>query len=62
MESEVLQIPLWQQALAWFDANKKPALWGAGAVVVVGLIVALVLYRRDEADITASEALEEKQP
>ena len=57
MESEALQIPLWQQALAWFDANKKPALWGAGAVVVVSLIVALVLYRRDEADITASEAL-----
>jgi tetratricopeptide (TPR) repeat protein len=57
MESEAVQIPLWQQAWAWFEANKKPALWGAGAVVVVSLIVALVLYRRNEADIAASEAL-----
>jgi tetratricopeptide (TPR) repeat protein len=57
MESEAVQIPLWQQAWAWFETNRKPALWGAGAVVVVGLIVALVLYRRNEADLAASEAL-----
>jgi tetratricopeptide (TPR) repeat protein len=57
MESEAAQIPLWQQAWAWFETNKKPALWGAGTVVVVGLIVALVLYRRNETDVAASEAL-----
>jgi tetratricopeptide (TPR) repeat protein len=57
MESEAAQIPLWQQAWAWFETNKKPALWGAGAVVVIGLIVAFVLYRSNEADIAASEAL-----
>jgi tetratricopeptide (TPR) repeat protein len=57
MESEAAQIPLWQQAWAWFEANKKPAFWGAGAVVLVGLVVALVLYRRSEAEVAASEAL-----
>ena len=57
MESEAAQIPLWQQAWVWFEANKKPALWGAGAVVVVSLIVALVLYRRNEAEVASSEAL-----
>jgi tetratricopeptide (TPR) repeat protein len=57
MESEAAQIPLWQQAWAWFDANKKPALLGAGAVAVVCLIVAFVLYHRNEAEVAASEAL-----
>lgn len=57
MESEAVQIPLWQRAWAWFDANKKQALWGAVALVVVGVIVAFVLYHRNEADIAASEAL-----
>jgi TolA-binding protein len=57
MESEVVQIPLWQQAWAWFEANKRQALWGVGALAVIGLIVAFVLYRRNEAEITSSEAL-----
>jgi len=57
MESEVTHLPLWQQAWAWFEANRKPALWGAGAVAVVGLVVAFVVYRQGEADIAASEAL-----
>lgn len=57
MESEAAPLPLWQQAWAWFEANKKQALWGAGVLVTVGLIVAFILYRRSEADIAASEAL-----
>jgi len=57
MESEAEQLPLWQQAWAWFEANRKQALLGAGALVVIGLIVAFFLYRRNEADIAASEAL-----
>jgi predicted negative regulator of RcsB-dependent stress response len=57
MESEAAQIPLWQQAWAWIETNKKPALLGAGAVLVITLIVALVIYRRNEADVAASEAL-----
>jgi len=57
MESEATQLPLWQQAWVWFEAHKKPTLWGAGVVVLVGLIVAFVLYRQDEAEVAASEAL-----
>jgi len=57
MESEATQLPLWQQAWVWFEANKKQTLWGAGGLVLVGLIVSFVLYRQDEADISASEAL-----
>jgi tetratricopeptide (TPR) repeat protein len=57
MESEVAQIPLWQQAWAWFEANKKQALWGAGALLAVCLVVSFVLYRRSEAEVASSEAL-----
>jgi len=57
MESEVAQLPLWQQAWGWFEANKRQALWSAGGLAVVGLIVALFLYRQNEADVAASEAL-----
>jgi TolA-binding protein len=57
MESEATQLPLWQQAWAWFEAHKKQTLWGTGGLVLVGLVVAFVLYRQDEADVAASEAL-----
>jgi tetratricopeptide (TPR) repeat protein len=57
MPTEVTHLPLWQQAWAWFEANKKPALWGAGGVVVVGLVVGFLVYRHDETAIAASEAL-----
>ena len=57
MESEATQLPLWQQAWAWFEVNKKQTLWATGGLVLVGLIIAFVLYRQDEADVSASEAL-----
>ncbi len=57
MESEVAQLPLWQKAWAWFEANKKPTLWGAGGLAAVILIVALFIYRQGEAEIAAGEAL-----
>jgi tetratricopeptide (TPR) repeat protein len=57
MESEVAQIPLWQQAWAWFEANKKQALWGAGVLGAVCLVVAFILYNRSETQLAASEAL-----
>ena len=57
MESEAVQLPLWQQAWAWFEANKKPALWGAAGVAVVGVIVAGYLYHKNETEIAASEAV-----
>ena len=57
MESEVAQIPLWQQAWAWFEANKKQTLWGAGVLGAVCLVVAFILYNRSETQLAASEAL-----
>ena len=57
MESNTGQLPLSHKAWAWFEANKKQALMGAGAVVVVGLIVSFYLYRQGEQDVAASEAL-----
>jgi predicted negative regulator of RcsB-dependent stress response len=57
MESDVGQLPLSHKAWAWFEANKKPALMGAGAIVVVGLIVSFYFYRQDEQEVAASEAL-----
>lgn len=57
MESDAGQIPISHKAWAWFEANKKQTLWGAGVLLVVGTIIAFFLYRQNEADITASEAL-----
>jgi tetratricopeptide (TPR) repeat protein len=57
MESEAAQIPLWQQAWAWFETNKKQAVWGAGVVLGVCLVIAFVVYRRGETQLAASEAL-----
>jgi len=57
MESDAVQIPMSHKALAWFEANKKQTLWGAGILLVVGTIVAFFLYRQNQAEITASEAL-----
>ena len=57
MESDAGQIPISHKALAWFEANKKQTLTGAGVLLVVGVIVAFFLYHQNEAQIAASEAL-----
>jgi outer membrane protein assembly factor BamD (BamD/ComL family) len=57
MESDAGQLPLSHKAWAWFEANKKQALTGTVGVVVVGLIISFIIYRQDEREIAASEAL-----
>jgi len=57
MESDAAQLPLSHQAWAWFEANRKPALLGAGALVVVGAIVAFYFYQQSEKEQAAAEAL-----
>jgi TolA-binding protein len=57
MESDAVQIPISHKALAWFEANKRQTLWGAGVLLVVGTIIAFFIYRQNEAEIVASEAL-----
>ncbi|MCX6922109.1 MAG: tetratricopeptide repeat protein [Verrucomicrobia bacterium] len=57
MESEVVELPLWQQAWAWFEKHKQQTVLITGGVAVIGLVVAFFVYRQDQADITAGEAL-----
>jgi len=57
MDSDAGQLPLSHKAWAWFEANKKPALIGAVAVVAAALIVSYYIYRQDEQEAAASEAL-----
>ena len=57
MESDAGQLPLSHKTWAWLEANKKQTLWGAGGLLVLGVIVAFFLYRQNEAEVAASEAL-----
>lgn len=56
MESEVAQLPLSQQAWAWFETNKKPALMGIGAIVAVGAIASYYFYHLNQTEQAAAEA------
>jgi predicted negative regulator of RcsB-dependent stress response len=57
MQSDVAQLPLADRLWAWFETNKKPALWGAAVVVAVGLISWFLIWQHDEKEATASDAL-----
>jgi len=57
MEQHVAGLTVFEQAWAWFEANKKPVAWGAGILVVVGLVVSYSLWSRGEKETAAGEAL-----
>src|ERR1019366_210245 len=57
MESDAGQLPLSHKTWAWFEANRKQTLLGAGGLLLLGVIVAAFLYWQDAADVTASEGL-----
>jgi tetratricopeptide (TPR) repeat protein len=57
MESDAEQLPLSHKTWAWFEANRKQTLLGAGGLLLLGVIVAAFLYWQDAADVAASEAL-----
>jgi tetratricopeptide (TPR) repeat protein len=57
MESDAGQLPLSHKAWGWFEANTKQVIWGTGIILAAGVIIAFFLYRQNEADIAASEAL-----
>ena len=57
MESHVAQLPLSHRALAWFEKNQKPALMGASAALVIGVLVWFFLWRQGEKQVEASNAL-----
>ena len=57
MESDAAQLSLTHQAWAWFEANKKPALVGAGIIVAVGIVVSFFFYQQNAKEEAAAQAL-----
>jgi len=57
MESNVAALPLSHKAWAWFEANRKQAVLGAGAVLIIALIAWFVVWQQGEKQIAAGEAL-----
>jgi TolA-binding protein len=57
MESDAAQLPVSHKAWAWFEANKKQALLGTVALVVLVAIVSFYFYRQNEQEVAAAEAL-----
>src|ERR1035438_9163940 len=51
MESDAEQLPLSHKTWAWFEANRKQTLLGAGGLLLLGVIVAAFLYWQDAADV-----------
>ncbi len=56
MEQNVAQLAFYERAWAWFETHKKQTIWGASAVVVVGLIVGFAIWRHNERITSASDA------
>jgi len=42
---------------AWAEANKKQVAWGAGVVVLLGLLIGFFVWQKAEKERTADEAL-----
>src|SRR5512133_821113 len=57
MESNVAELPLSHKAWAWFEHNRKQALWGVAGAAIVALIVWFLLWQRGEKEAQASQAL-----
>jgi tetratricopeptide (TPR) repeat protein len=57
MSSDVVQLPLGHRLLAWFETNRKQAVWGAFLVAVLVLIIWFVVWQKGEKEVNASEAL-----
>jgi tetratricopeptide (TPR) repeat protein len=57
MSSEVAELPLSHKLWAWFETNRKQAVWGSALVIVLGLIIWFVVWQQGEKEVNASEAL-----
>ncbi len=57
MDSDAAQLPLSDRLQAWFETNKKQALWGGVAIVAAGFVVGFMMWRKSEKEIEGGEAL-----
>jgi tetratricopeptide (TPR) repeat protein len=57
MESDITQTVTFYRVWGWFETNKKQVITGIVAAAVIGLIIGLVVWRHDEREMAASEAL-----
>src|SRR5262245_35068875 len=57
MPTEVAELPLSHKLWAWFETNRKQALWGMVIIVVLGLIIWFVSWQQGQKEMNASEAL-----
>jgi TolA-binding protein len=57
MSSEVAELPVSHKLWAWFETNRKQAIWGAVIVVALGLIIWFFVWQQGEKEVNASEAL-----
>jgi TolA-binding protein len=57
MPSEVAELPLSHKAWAWFETNRKQALWGIVIAAGLGLIIWFILWQQGQKEVNASEAL-----
>jgi len=57
MEQKVAGLTVFEQAWAWFEANKKQVAWGAGILAVVGLAAAYYFWSQSEKEVSAGKAV-----
>jgi tetratricopeptide (TPR) repeat protein len=57
MESNSAQLALHDRLSAWFEIHKRQVLWAAIAVTAAGLGTGFFIWRRNEVDTRANEAL-----
>jgi predicted negative regulator of RcsB-dependent stress response len=54
---DAAQLPLSDRLHAWFETNKKQALWGAVIIVAAGLVIGYYSWHKAEKEVDAGEAL-----
>jgi tetratricopeptide (TPR) repeat protein len=56
MQSNVAELPISHKVWAWFESNRKPAIYGVVFLAAVGLIISFVVWHKDQKQLDAGEA------
>src|SRR5262245_29676343 len=57
MEPDVTQTAAFFKLWTWVDAHRKQLLWGVMLAAAIGLVTGFVVWRRDQPEDAANEAL-----